>query len=349
MILLGIESSCDETSIAVVEDGRRVLSVETLSQIEIHKVYGGVVPEIASRKHLETIAGLAEEAIRNAGITKKDLSAIACTNRPGLIGALLTGLSFAKGAAYALGIPLVTVNHIAGHIAAAYLAFPELKPPFTALSVSGGNTFFIRVADYCDMTVLGSTRDDAAGEAFDKVARVLGIPYPGGKEIDRLAKLGREQYGVEECMRRFPLPRPVFEDAPYDTSFSGLKTAVINKIHTAEQKGEEIEREVLAASFCEAVADMLVSRFEYAVKAEKSKIFVVGGGVAANSRLRERLEESTQKYGVTLYVPPLAVCGDNAAMIASQGYYDLLAGKTVGLDENAYANLEYLSERNGKI
>ncbi|MBR5743110.1 MAG: tRNA (adenosine(37)-N6)-threonylcarbamoyltransferase complex transferase subunit TsaD, partial [Clostridia bacterium] len=189
MILLGIESSCDDTSAALVEDGRKILSIKTLSQIDIHKVYGGVVPEIASRKHLETVAGLAEEAVTEAGISRKEIGAVAATNRPGLIGALLTGFSYAKGASYSLGVPLVAVNHIAGHVAAAYLAFPELAPPFTALSVSGGNTLFIRVTDYADMRVLGSTRDDAAGEAFDKIARVMGIPYPGGAEIDRLARI----------------------------------------------------------------------------------------------------------------------------------------------------------------
>ena len=341
MLILGIESSCDETSVAVVEDGRKVLSVETLSQIEIHKVYGGVVPEIASRKHLETIAGLTARAIESAGIEKKQIDAIACTNRPGLIGALLTGLSFAKGAAYSLGVPLVTVNHICGHIAAAYLAFPELKPPFTALSVSGGNTFFIRVRDYTDMQVLGSTRDDAAGEAFDKIARVMGVPYPGGAAIDRLARAGRERWGIEACMKRFPLPRPSFDDAPYDTSFSGLKTAFINAVHHAEQTGEEVDKEVLSASFCEAVADIIVSRFVYAAMHEETDSFVVGGGVAANTRLREKLTEAAKKYHKELYIPPLAVCGDNAAMIASQGYFDLCAGKTASLDANAYANLEY--------
>ena len=341
MLILGIESSCDETSVAVVEDGRRVLSVETLSQIEIHKVYGGVVPEIASRKHLETVAGLTQRAIESAGIEKSRIDAIACTNRPGLIGALLTGFSFAKGAAYALGVPLVGVNHIHGHIAAAYLAFPELKPPFTALSVSGGNTFFIRVKDYTDMEVLGSTRDDAAGEAFDKVARVMGIPYPGGSTIDRLARQGRERLGIEECMKRFPLPRPAFEDAPYDTSFSGLKTAFINAIHHAEQLGTEVDKEVLSASFTEAVADIIVSRFIYAATHEESDTFVVGGGVAANTRLREKLSAAAEKYHKKLFIPPLSVCGDNAAMIASQGYYDLIAGKTAAMDENCFANLEY--------
>lgn len=341
MLILGIESSCDETSVALVEDGRKVLSVETLSQIEIHKVYGGVVPEIASRKHLETVAGLTQRAIESAGIQKEQIDAIACTNRPGLIGALLTGFSFAKGAAYSLGVPLVAVNHIQGHIAAAYPAFPELKPPFTALSVSGGNTFFIRVKDYTDMEVLGSTRDDAAGEAFDKVARVMGIPYPGGSTIDRLARQGRERLGIAECMKRFPLPRPSFEDAPYDTSFSGLKTAFINAIHHAEQTGEEVDKEVLSASFTEAVADIIVSRFVYAAEHEDSDTFVVGGGVAANTRLREKLAAAAEKYHKKLFIPPLSVCGDNAAMIASQGYYDLLAGKIAPLDENAFANLEY--------
>jgi len=346
LLILGIESSCDETSVAIVEDGRRVLSCETLSQIEIHKVYGGVVPEIASRKHLETVAGLTEQALKKAGINKKDLTAVACTNRPGLIGALLTGLSFAKGLAYSLGIPLVPVNHIAGHISAAYLAFPDLKPPFYALSVSGGNTLFVEARDYTDLRVIGATRDDAAGEAFDKVARVLGIPYPGGAGIDRLAKEGRETIGLSECMRRFPLPRPWFEDAPYDTSFSGLKTAVINRIHHAEQLGEKVEGPVLAASFTEAVADMLTSRFEYLTEHQAVERFVVGGGVAANSRLRERLQNAADRQGVRLFIPPLSVCGDNGSMIAAQGYYEYLKGHTATLDVNAFANIEESMEGN---
>ena len=340
MILLGIESSCDDTSAALVEDGRRILAVKTLSQIDIHKVYGGVVPEIASRKHLETVSGLAEEAVREAGIRKSDIGAVAATNRPGLIGALLTGFSFAKGAAYSLGVPLAAVNHIAGHVAAAYLAFPELEPPFLALSVSGGNTLFIKAETYTRMRVLGSTRDDAAGEAFDKIARVMGIPYPGGAEIDRLAKAGREKYGVEEAERLFPLPRPWFEDAPLDTSFSGLKTAFINTFHHAEQTGEEFDPLLAADSFTEAVGDILISRVEWALSRDDSRKLVVGGGVAANSRLRERLLETAEKTGVKLYMPPLSFCGDNAAMIASQGYYELLAGRTAELSENAYASLE---------
>ena len=237
-------------------------------------------------------------------------------------------------------MPLVAVNHIAGHVAAAYLAFPELAPPFTALSVSGGNTLFIRVQDYTDLKVLGSTRDDAAGEAFDKIARVMGIPYPGGAEIDRLAQAGREKYGAAEAVRLFPLPRPWFEDAPLDTSFSGLKTAFINQFHHARQTGGEFDPALAAASFTEAVSDILVSRAEWALKSEKSRVLVVGGGVAANSRLRERLRETTDALGAKLYIPPLSFCGDNAAMIAAEGYYEFLAGKTAPLSENAYASLE---------
>lgn len=341
MNILGIESSCDETSAAVVRDGREVLSCEVLSQIEIHAVYGGVVPEIASRKHLETIAGLAERAVKTAGCGINNIDAIAVTNRPGLIGALLTGISFAKGASYALDIPLVAVNHIYGHIASSYLAFPELEPPFTALSVSGGNTLFMRVKDYTDIEILGSTNDDAAGEAFDKVARVLGIPYPGGRMIDTLAANGRKKYGIEKCMSLYPLPRPGFKDAPYDTSFSGLKTAMINIVHHAAQTGEKTDSEALSASFCEAVADILVTRFIYAAEHEKTDRFVVGGGVAANSRLRERLTEESERLGVKLYIPPLRLCGDNAAMIASHGYYELKKGNVAALDLNGYATFEF--------
>lgn len=340
MNILAIESSCDETAAAVVADGRRVLSSAVLSQIDLHALYGGVVPEIASRRHLESVVPLVDRALAEAGLEKKDLDALAVTCAPGLIGALLVGVSFAKAAAYALGLPLVPVHHIKGHIASAYLAFPELAPPFVCLAVSGGNTLLLHVKSYTDVKTLGSTRDDAAGEAFDKAARVLGIPYPGGKEIDRLARQGREERGLEACLRAYPLPRPSFADAPFDTSFSGLKTAVVNLAHREAQKGREPDKPALAASLCEAVADMLAERALAASRRTKLKTLVVCGGVAANSRLRERLTEEAKREGVSLFIPPPALCGDNAAMIASQAYYEYLSGVRAPLDLNASAQSE---------
>ena len=327
MNILAFESSCDETAAAVVRDGRRVLSSVVFSQVDMHRIYGGVVPEIASRSHLEVIAPLAGEALRQAELTKNDIDAVAVTTAPGLIGALLVGVSFAKSVACALDVPLIPVHHIRGHIAANYIAFPDLEPPFLALMVSGGNTLLADVRDYTDLSVLGSTRDDAAGECFDKIARVLGLGYPGGKELDRLAQGGDDT--------AYPLPRAHVTDAPLDMSFSGLKTAVINLIHNAEQKGETLDLPGLAASFAAAVSDTLVSRTMLALEQLGYDTLVAAGGVAANSRIRTDLERAAA--GKRLFLPPLSLCGDNAAMIGAQAWYEYRAGRRADLSLNARA------------
>ena len=329
MKILAFESSCDETAVAVVEDGRRVLSDAIASQAEMHALYGGVVPEIASRKHVEAIAALTEKALADAGCTRADIDAVAVTYAPGLIGAVLVGLSFAKSVAYALNVPLIPVHHVRGHIAANYLAFPELEPPFLALAISGGNTLIVDVRDYTDMVILGATRDDAAGECFDKAARVLGLPYPGGKPLDDLAK-GSEG-GV------YKLHHAHVDGAPLDMSFSGLKTAVVNLAHHAEQVGEELDRAALAKDFAQAVSDTLVPRVMEALKQIGYKTMAAAGGVAANSVIRGDLERACEKQGCKLYLPPLKLCGDNGAMIGAQGYYEYLAGHTAGMELNAYA------------
>lgn len=271
MKILAVESSCDETAVAVVEDGRRVLSDAIASQVDIHALYGGVVPEIASRKHVEVIAALAEQALREAGCTRKDIDAVAVTYAPGLIGAVLVGLSFAKSLAFALGVPLIPVHHVRGHIAANYLAFPELEPPFLALAISGGNTLIVDVRDYTDMEILGATRDDAAGECFDKAARVLGLPYPGGKPMDELAQ--GSSGGV------YHLPQAHVDGAELDMSFSGLKTAVVNLAHHARQVGEPLDRAALARDFAQAVSDALVPRVMEAARRSGRKVIAAAGGV----------------------------------------------------------------------
>ena len=329
MKILAFESSCDETAVAVVEDGRTVLSDAIASQVDIHALYGGVVPEIASRKHVECIAALTEQALKEAKCTRKDIDAVAVTYAPGLIGAVLVGLSFAKSVAFSLGVPLIPVHHIRGHIAANYLAFPDLKPPFLALAISGGNTLIVDVRDYTDMHILGATRDDAAGECFDKAARVLGLPYPGGKPVDELAQTSKG--GV------YKLPNAHVDGAPLDMSFSGLKTAVVNLAHHADQVGEELDRGALARDFTQAVSDTLVPRVIEAAKQSGRTVICAAGGVAANSIIRDDLERACEEHGYTLYMPPLKLCGDNGAMIGAQGYYEYLAGHTAGMDLNAYA------------
>ena len=313
-------------------DGRTVLSDAILSQADMHALYGGVVPEIASRKHVEAIAGLTDQALREAGLTRRDIDAVAVTYAPGLIGAVLVGVSFAKSAAYALGVPLIPVHHVRGHIAANYLAFPELEPPFLALAMSGGNTLIVDVKGYTDMEVLGATRDDAAGECFDKAARVLGLPYPGGKPMDQLA--ARSPGG------KYVLPRAHVEGAPLDMSFSGLKTAVVNLAHNAQQKGEPLDAAALAHDFNQAVSDELVPRAMEAARLRGRRCIVAAGGVAANTIIRGDLERACEKAGYRLYLPPLRLCGDNGAMIGAQGYYEYLAGRRAGLDLNAYATME---------
>lgn len=332
MLILAVESSCDETAVALVRDGRQLLTDQVFSQADLHAVYGGVVPEIASRSHVEVISYLAERALQAAGVTRKDIDAVAVTYAPGLIGALLVGVNFAKAAALALGVPLIPVHHIRGHIAANYLAFPELEPPFLCLAISGGNTLIADVRDYTDIRILGSTRDDAAGECFDKTARVLGLPYPGGRPLDELSQQGDDT--------RYTMPQSHIEGSAYDMSFSGLKTAVINLVHGAEQRGEEIDRAGLAASFCKAVSDSLVPRTMSAAAELGYNTIVVAGGVAANSRIRRDFAAAAERAGAKLYIPPLKLCGDNAAMIASQAYYEYLSGARAGSELNAYATME---------
>lgn len=332
MKILAFESTCDETAVAVVEDGRHILTDQIFSQAKLHAVYGGVVPEIASRCHVESISILAQRAIEAAGITRKDIDAVAVSYAPGLIGAVLVGVNFAKSCALALNVPLIPVHHIRGHIAANYLAYPELEPPFLCLAISGGNTILVDVRGYTDMKILGATRDDAAGECFDKTARVLGLPYPGGKPIDDLSQ------GGDDARYNFPIGH--VDGNPYDMSFSGLKTAVINLVHNAEQKGEQIDRASLAASFTRAVSESLVPRTMQAAKDLGYRKIVVAGGVAANSRIRADFKAAVEAQGCELFVPPLKLCGDNGAMIGAQGYYEYLAGARAGSDLNAYATME---------
>lgn len=332
MKILSFESTCDETAVAVVEDGRKILTDQIFSQAKLHAVYGGVVPEIASRCHVESISILAQRAIETAGIQRADIDAVAVSYAPGLIGAVLVGVNFAKSCAYALNVPLIPVHHIRGHIAANYLAYPELEPPFLCLAISGGNTILVDVRGYTDMKIIGATRDDAAGEGFDKTARVLGLPYPGGKPIDDLAQTG------DDTKYTFPIAH--VDGNPYDMSFSGLKTAVINLVHNAEQKGEAIDRASLAASFTKAVSDSLVPRTVRAAHELGYKKVVVAGGVAANSRIRADFKRAAEANGFSLYIPPLKLCGDNGAMVGAQGYYEYLAGNTAGSDLNAYATME---------
>ena len=331
MIILSIESSCDETGVAITRNGRDVLSESLFSQVDMHSLYGGVVPEIASRNHAAHIGRLAESAVNDAGITKQDIEAIAVTYAPGLIGALLVGVNFAKGLALALDIPLIPVHHIRGHIAANYIAYPELSPPFLCVIISGGNSLIVNVRGYTDIEIIGRTRDDAAGECFDKSARVLGLPYPGGRALDELAQAGDDKL--------YSLPRPVIDNAPYDMSFSGLKTSVVNIAHNAAQKDEPLDKASLAASFTAAVSDILIPRVMRAANEFNHTKIVVAGGVAANTRIRADLLSAAEAEGKSLFIPPLKLCGDNAAMIGCQGYYEYLDGTRAGMDLNAYATM----------
>ncbi len=328
--ILGIETSCDETSAAVVKNGREVLSNIIASQIELHREYGGVVPEIASRKHIEVISPVIEEAMAEASKKFEDLDAIGVTCGPGLVGALLVGVSAAKGLAYGQELPLVGVHHIEGHICANYIAHEELKPPFLCLVVSGGHSHIIMVEDYGKYRIIGQTRDDAAGEAYDKVARTLGLEYPGGPAIDALAKDGDKNW-VE-------FPRGYIDGHPYDFSFSGLKTAVINYIHNMEQRGESYRIADVAASFQKAVVDVLVDRTIMAARNLGVRKLALAGGVSANSALRAEFRQRCQYEGIRLYYPPIELCTDNGAMIGSAAYFDFIQGKTAGLTLNAYPN-----------
>ena len=332
MKILAIESSCDETAASVVEDGRKVLSNVVSSQVQEHKIYGGVVPEIASRRHAEAISTVVDKALADADVSLDDLEAIAVTYAPGLIGALLVGVNYAKGLSYAANKPLVPVHHLRSHIAASYITHPELKPPFFCLVVSGGNTMMVEVKDYTKFEIIGRTRDDAAGEALDKAARAMGLPYPGGLNLDRMAKDG------DNTAYKFPTPR--VDGCPYDFSFSGLKTSVINTIHNAKQKNGEVNIADLGASFMKAVSSCLCKNTEKAMLDKNQSVLVLAGGVSANSVLRADVEALCKKHGWKLYLPELSLCGDNAAMVGSQGYYEYLSGNVAGLELNAYAGME---------
>lgn len=332
MKILAFESSCDETAAAVVENGRTVLSSVVATQIEQHKLFGGVVPEIASRMHTEAISAVCAEALEKANCTLENIDAIAVTYAPGLIGALLVGVNYAKGLALGSGKPLVPVHHLRSHIAANYITHPDLEPPFLCLVVSGGNTLLVRVKAYTDFEILGRTRDDAAGEALDKAARAMGLSYPGGVNLDKLAKDGNPT--------AYKFPKPHVDGSPLDFSFSGMKTAVLNTIHNAQQKGETIDSADLGASFLNAVVDSLLDHTERALELypETDKL-VLAGGVSANSVLRACIGNLAKQRNVKLYLPALPLCGDNAAMVGAQGYYEYLAGKRAGMDLNAAATM----------
>ena len=334
--ILAIESSCDETAAAVVKNGREVLSNVISSQIELHKLYGGVVPEIASRKHIEKINQVIEEALSAAGMTLRDMDAIGVTYGPGLVGALLVGVAEAKAISYASGIPLVGVHHIEGHISANYIENKELEPPFACLVVSGGHTHLVAVEDYGKYRILGKTRDDAAGEAFDKVARAIGLGYPGGPKIDKLAKEGNAD--------AISFPRAKVNESEYDFSFSGLKSAVLNYLNGCRMKGEEIKEADVAASFQKAVTDVLVEHAMLAVKEFGFTKLAIAGGVASNSALRKAMSDACEKNGIEFYYPSPVLCTDNAAMIGSAAYYEYINGTRHGWDLNAVPNLK-LGER----
>ena len=330
MKILGIESSCDETAAAVVENGRKVLSNVIATSLEEHKLYGGVVPEIASRRHAESISGVVEEALKNADCKIEDIDAIAVTYAPGLIGSLLVGVNFAKSLALAGEKPIIPVHHLRGHIASNYLT-SDVEPPFLCLVVSGGHSHIVAVKSYTDVEVIGRTRDDAAGEALDKAGRTMKLAYPGGVSIDRISPEGDEN--------AFEFPHPKFADSIYDYSFSGLKTKVINYVHNAEQKGESVNVPDLAASFQKAVVDILLSHFEAAAESLGYTKLVIAGGVSANSKLRAEAEKMCKKHSWSLTIPELKYCGDNAAMIASQGYFEYLAGVSADEGLNAFATM----------
>ena len=330
MKILSIESSCDETSVAIVE-GRKVLSNIVATQIAEHKIYGGVVPEIASRRHTEAISQVCDEALKEAGLEYSDIDAVAVTFAPGLIGALLVGVNFAKGLSMSLGVPLIPVHHLRSHIAANYIAHPDLKPPFLCLLVSGGNTVIAEVKDYTNFNILGGTKDDAAGECFDKTARCMGLEYPGGVTLDKIA--------TDSDFKKYPLPYPNSGGGEYDFSFSGLKTAVINTIHNAKQKSEEIDVPVLCATVRERVCDMLIDKTMKAAEDLGYKKIAVAGGVSANSELRRRIAEECEKKGYALYYPPLKYCGDNAAMVGAQAFYEFENGNIADSSLNATATL----------
>ncbi len=331
MRILAIESSCDETAAAVVEDGRNVLSSVIASQVSEHIIYGGVVPEIASRMHAQAISGVVSKVMSDASLTYSDIDAIAVTYAPGLIGALLVGVNFAKGLSYSTGLPLIPVHHLRSHIAANYISQPDLEPPFLCLVVSGGHSHIIAVNDYTDFSIIGRTRDDAAGECMDKAARAMGLPYPGGVNLDKIS--------VDGDPSLYKLPHPHVEGSEYDFSFSGLKTAVVNIIHNAKQKGLEVSVPDLGASCIETVADCLVKNTVKAAENYGFNKIVLAGGVSANSRLRRRMTDVCKEKGWKLYMPELSLCGDNAAMVGAQAYYEFKNGNIAGLELNAFATM----------
>ena len=332
MKILAIESSCDETAASVVENGRKVLSSVIASQVSEHIKFGGVVPEIASRRHAENISAVVNKALSDAELALDDFDAVAVTYAPGLIGALLVGVNYAKALSFGKNLPLVPVHHLRSHIAANYITHPDLEPPFFCLVVSGGNTLIAEVKSYTEFNIIGRTRDDAAGEALDKAARTMGIPYPGGLNLDRIAKNGDST--------AYKFPKPKVENCPYDFSFSGLKTSVINTIHNASQKGTPVNEADLGASFIKAVVTSLCTNTEKAMLDYGYNKLVLAGGVSANSVLRKEVTEICKKHNWKLYLPELSLCGDNAAMVGAQGYYEFLEGNTAGLELNAYAGME---------
>lgn len=332
MNILAIESSCDDTGAAVVKDGRKVLSNIVASQVPEHIIYGGVVPEIASRRHCESISGVVKEALKAAETNLSDIDAIAVTAAPGLIGALLVGVNFAKGLSYANNIPLVPVHHLRSHVASNYISHSELKPPFLAIIVSGGHTHLVNVKDYTDYEVIGRTRDDAAGEAMDKAARMLGLPYPGGLNMDKTCSMGDKN--------KYKFPKPKVDGSDYDFSFSGMKTSVINLIHNMQQKNEEIDTVNIGASYMHSIAGVLTDKTQSAINSYKPQKLIIAGGVSANSVLREEMKKLCDKNNISLFMPELKYCGDNAAMVGAQGYYEFLRGAKSDLKLNAIATLD---------
>ncbi|NBI07317.1 tRNA (adenosine(37)-N6)-threonylcarbamoyltransferase complex transferase subunit TsaD [Senegalia massiliensis] len=332
VITLGVETSCDETSIAIVKNGREVLTNRISSQIDLHKKFGGVVPEVASRKHIETIDYILDDALNEAKLSLNDIDNIAVTYGPGLVGALLVGLSYAKALSFALDKPLIGVNHIEGHISANYIEYPDLKPPFVCLIVSGGHSHLVYIKDYGKYEILGRTRDDAAGEAFDKIARAMNLGYPGGPIIDDLAKKGNED--------AIDFPRSYLEEDSFDFSFSGLKSAVLNYLNSMKQKGEDIVVEDVCASFQNAVIEVLVDKTVKLANMKNSKIIAIAGGVASNSGLRELMKKKAGEYNIEVKYPSRLLCTDNAAMIASAGYYNYINNKYSDLSLNAVPNLK---------